>query len=233
MKVLAINGSPNMEKGNTHLILAPFLEGMKKAGASIEIVFSQRLKIRPCIGDFQCWFDKVGVCIHTDDMQDIYAKVRESDILVLAAPIYLPLPGAFQNLLNRLMPLIEPMLEIRDGRTRAKWHDDVKVSKFVFVSSGGWWEAGNFEVVTHIMQEISENSNVPFIGPVIRPHADQLHHYEEKAKEVFDAAESAGKQVIEKGTITQETLDLISQPLITHEQAIAGGNRSYLAARDS
>ncbi|MBN2230341.1 MAG: flavodoxin family protein, partial [Candidatus Thorarchaeota archaeon] len=99
--VLAINGSPNMEKGNTHRILAPFLEGMRDAGASVEILFSQKLKIRPCIGDFQCWFEKVGVCIHTDDMEMVYEKIREADILVLATPIYLPLPGAFQNLLNR------------------------------------------------------------------------------------------------------------------------------------
>ena len=30
MKVLAINGSPNRDKGTTALILNPFLEGMEK-----------------------------------------------------------------------------------------------------------------------------------------------------------------------------------------------------------
>ncbi len=222
-----------MEKGNTHLILAPLLEGMRVAGASVETIYPQKLKIRHCIGDFQCWFEKVGVCIHTDDMEMVYAKIREADILVLATPIYLPLPGAFQNLLNRMMPLIEPLLELRNGRTRAKWHDNVKVSKIVFVSSGGWWEAGNFEVVTHIVEEIAENSKSEFIGPIIRPHADQLREQSEKANEVFRAAELAGKQIIETGKVEQNLLDTISQPLITHDQAIEGGNRSYLSARDS
>lgn len=32
MKVLAINSSPRMDRGNTALILNPFLEGMKEAG---------------------------------------------------------------------------------------------------------------------------------------------------------------------------------------------------------
>ncbi len=32
MKVMAINGSPNMGKGNTALVLDPFLEGMREAG---------------------------------------------------------------------------------------------------------------------------------------------------------------------------------------------------------
>jgi len=36
MKVIAINASPKMEKGNTAVILTPFLEGIDEAGAAIE-----------------------------------------------------------------------------------------------------------------------------------------------------------------------------------------------------
>ena len=35
MKVVAIQGSPSMDKGMTALILNPFLEGMKGAGAEV------------------------------------------------------------------------------------------------------------------------------------------------------------------------------------------------------
>ncbi len=38
VQVLAINSSPLMDKGNTALILDPFLEGMKEAGAEVELV---------------------------------------------------------------------------------------------------------------------------------------------------------------------------------------------------
>ncbi|MFX0055165.1 MAG: flavodoxin family protein [Promethearchaeota archaeon] len=230
--VLAINGSPNKEKGNTHLILGPLLEGMRKAGATVDLLFSKDLKIRPCIGDFQCWYEKVGVCIHTDDMEQVYAKAREADILVLATPIYLPLPGNFQNLLNRLMPLVEPLLEIKNDRTRAKFHDNVNISKIVFVSSGGWFEIGNFEVVTHIAREIADNSGVDFIGPILRPHASRLKYQESLAKEVYAAAEEAGIQIVESGTVTQKLLDAISAPLTTHKEAIERENKAYLAARN-
>jgi multimeric flavodoxin WrbA len=40
MKVLAINSSPRMGRGNTALILNPFLEGMKGAGAEVELFYT-------------------------------------------------------------------------------------------------------------------------------------------------------------------------------------------------
>jgi len=52
MKVLAINGSPMMGKGNTALILAPFLQGMEEAGAEIDLFYTKKLKINPCQGEF-------------------------------------------------------------------------------------------------------------------------------------------------------------------------------------
>ncbi|WP_332882068.1 flavodoxin family protein [Methanosarcina horonobensis] len=47
MKVLAINSSPRMDKGNTALILNPFLEGMKEAGAEVELFYTKKLNINP------------------------------------------------------------------------------------------------------------------------------------------------------------------------------------------
>ena len=51
LKVLAINSSPHKGNGNTALVLTPFLEGMKEAGAEIETVYTEDLNIRPCRGD--------------------------------------------------------------------------------------------------------------------------------------------------------------------------------------
>jgi len=38
-----------MEKGNTALILNPFLDGMKEAGAQVELVYSKKLNIQVSI----------------------------------------------------------------------------------------------------------------------------------------------------------------------------------------
>jgi len=47
MKVVAINSSPKMSRGNTALILDPFLEGMAEAGAEVDVFFTKKIKHSP------------------------------------------------------------------------------------------------------------------------------------------------------------------------------------------
>jgi multimeric flavodoxin WrbA len=70
--VIAINGSPKMEKGNTVKILKPFLEGMETAGASFELFYAKRMNVRPCDGELYCWTKKPGQCYIDDSMQSFY-----------------------------------------------------------------------------------------------------------------------------------------------------------------
>lgn len=100
MKVLAINSSSQMGKGNTAQILNPFLEGMKEAGAKVEIYYTQKLNIKPCTGIFQCWYKTPGKCYINDDMQMLYPKLRKADIWVFTIPVYLDMPGKMQIFLN-------------------------------------------------------------------------------------------------------------------------------------
>ncbi|MHA1909955.1 MAG: flavodoxin family protein [Candidatus Thorarchaeota archaeon] len=232
-KVLAINGSARMEKGRTAKILAAFTDGMIEAGASVDLEYAKKLKIHPCNGDFQCWREKIGECIHSDDMQYIYSKMREADILVLAMPIYLPLPGKMQNLLNRLMPIVEPILEFRDGRTRAKFHDDVRISKIVLVSTGGWWEKDNMDLVVQITKHIAEDVSVEFSGAVLRPHVSIMEENKEMAKKIMDAVKTAGHQMVRDGKMSPDLLETISQPLISEEELRERANKNYLRAKQS
>jgi multimeric flavodoxin WrbA len=62
MKTLAFNGSPKTDKGNTSLILTPFLEGMKEVGSEVELFYTKKLKINPCQGESNCWIKHPGRC---------------------------------------------------------------------------------------------------------------------------------------------------------------------------
>ncbi len=217
--VIAINGSPKMEKGNTVKILKPFLEGMETAGASVELFYAKRLNVRPCDGELYCWTKKPGQCYIDDSMQSLYPKLRDADIIVLATPVYIPLPGEMQNLLNRLVPLMEPTLKWRNGRTRLSgFRADVKISEFVLVSTSGWWEMGNFGTVLRIVKELANDLNVEFAGALLRPNFYYMSENKEKAEKIFEAAKQAGTQLIKEGRMSKDLLEVICQPLISQEK---------------
>jgi len=221
VKVVAINGSPRMEKGNTAMILAPFIEGMTDAGSDVELFYARRLKVKPCTGEMHCWYKKAGECIHKDDMQLLYPKLREAEILVLATPVYIPLPGEMQNIINRLCPLVEPFLETREGRTRARFRENVEIRKIVLVSTGAWWEKGNLSTVVRIVKELAEDASVEFAGAVLRPHAFVMKQEKELTKDgeaILNAVKRAGYDLVTEGRMAEETLETISHPLISEEE---------------
>jgi multimeric flavodoxin WrbA len=218
-KVMAVNGSPRGEKGSTAMILSPFLKGMEDAGADVDLVYVDRLKIKPCdCNEMRCWFKHPGECRHKDDMRELLPRIREANILVLATPVYVPLPGDMQHLINRLSPLMDPHVERREGRTRARFRKDVAIKKIVLVSTGGWWEKENFGTVTRIVQELAENGSVEFTGAVLRPHVDVMKRngvLTADGNEVLRAAEQAGRELIEKGAMDAVTLEAVARPLMS------------------
>jgi multimeric flavodoxin WrbA len=219
-KVVALCGSTRTENSNTAKILKPFLEGMEEAGAKVELVYTKHLDIRPCEAELYCWKKTPGKCYIDDGMQSLYPKLRDADILVFATPVYIPLPGEMQNLLNRMVPLIERGLTWRDGRTRFKkgFRADVKISKFVLVSTSGWWEMGNFGVVLKIFKELAKAFNVEFAGALLRPNAPLLSEYKERADKIFRAAKQAGNQLAKEGRMSNTLLKIIGQPLMSQEK---------------
>ena len=218
VRVLAVNGSARMGKGYTAKVLAPFLDGMRDAGAFVESVYARSLKLEPCRGDLFCWYEKPGKCYLYDDMQILYPKLREADVLVLATPVYMPLPGEMQNFLNRLVCLIQPDLVWQGGRTRARFRDDVKIKKIVLVGVCGWFEFFNFGTVVRIARELAKNVGVEFAAPVLRPHAYHLDKDNDKTRAVMEALRKAGSELVKSGDVSKELLDLVGQPLISEEE---------------
>jgi multimeric flavodoxin WrbA len=217
-RVLAVNGSPNMEKGNTERILRPFLEGMKEGGARVDVVYPKRLNIKPCTGQLYCWNTEPGECIIKDDMQQVYPLLKRADILVLATPVYVPLPGEMQNFINRLVPMMDPVLTTRKGRTRARMRRDVSIRKLVLVSTGGWYEKGNFGTVVRIAKELAEDCSIEFSGALLRPHANLLRNGGPRAERVLESAKEAGRELAAEGRMSRRLLDEVSRPLRSSRQ---------------
>jgi multimeric flavodoxin WrbA len=85
VKVLGIFGSPR-RGGNTDLLLEEALKGAEQEGALVERLHLTDYNVMPCRECHGC--DKTGQCVIQDDMQKIYPKLLDSDIIILASPIF-------------------------------------------------------------------------------------------------------------------------------------------------
>jgi len=219
-RAVAINGSPRMQSGNTGLILDAFIQGMRDAGAEVDLIHANRLKAHACTGELHCWLKQPGECYIRDEMQELYPLLRAAQVLVLATPVYIPLPGEMQNLINRLCPLLEPVLETREGRTRGRFRQGVAIESVTLVSTCGWWELENFDTVVRIAEEFAADAGVPFAGAVLRPHAPVMRpggKVTAEGQAILDAVRKAGGQLATAGAMDEQTLAAIRRPLLPQE----------------
>jgi multimeric flavodoxin WrbA len=84
-KVLGLVGSPR-KNGNTHVLVATMLEGAGSAGAATELLLLGDLRIRECDGCHACWSGKP--CTKNDDMNALYPRIGESDVIIFGTPVY-------------------------------------------------------------------------------------------------------------------------------------------------
>lgn len=86
-RILVLNGSPR-KNGNTSALIDAFTGGAEQAGHMVSRFDLQQMAIRPCIGCVRGGRDKHSPCTQKDEMDQIYAAFAESDVLVLASPLY-------------------------------------------------------------------------------------------------------------------------------------------------
>jgi len=231
MKAVVINGSPNGEKGNTALILTPFIDGMKEAGAEVKIFYTKRMNIKPCQGEYACWFKTPGECFQDDDMKEFLPELTDTDILVLATPLYVDgMSGPLKNMLDRIIPIAEPTIELRDGHCRHPGRGKVGNGKLILVSNCGFWELDNFDALVAHVQAIGRNLNMEFAGALLRPHGPVLKGMMDQGMEtsdIFEAAKEAGNQLVRNGKMSPETLKVVSRDLLSKEQYLMIVNQIF------
>ena len=85
MKVLMINGSPRVG-GNTATALAEMEKVFLQEGIEVETVQIGSKAIRGCTACYYC--KSHGKCVFDDGVNELAAKLEESDGLVIASPVY-------------------------------------------------------------------------------------------------------------------------------------------------
>ncbi len=86
MHVAIFIGSPRKD-GNTYSMATLLASCLDKIGIRVEIFDLYDHQIEPCMDCRGCRKDQL-VCLQTDGMRELYAKMEEVDVLVFGTPIY-------------------------------------------------------------------------------------------------------------------------------------------------
>jgi multimeric flavodoxin WrbA len=236
MKVLAFNASPLMEKGNTALLMMLFLEGIQEEGCEVELFYTCSLHVKPCLGNRACWTKTPGRCVQDGDVKMLLPKIRGADVIVFAAPVYADgMPGTLKNLIECLIPIVEPYFVTQDGHCRHPPREPHKHSKVVLVSNCGFWEMDNFEPLVKHMQAICKNTCWEFTGALLRPHGEALDYMVNRGipvQDIFDAAKNAGKELVKTGKIGEENMKIASRNLVPLETYVEMANKGFKQVLD-
>lgn len=158
MHVVAINTDPEKDWSVIGILLAPLLEGMREAGASVELYYSRDLLIFPCCGNLNCTVKTPGKCMPHDDMRWLRGKIGRADVLVLASPLYFNgftgragATGSMRLLQDRLVPGAPASADMSYEHAIHTTREPTNLGRVLLVSGCGFWELDGFNpVLTHL-----------------------------------------------------------------------------------
>ncbi|MGC8491371.1 MAG: flavodoxin family protein [Syntrophobacteraceae bacterium] len=117
MKVVSLLGSPR-KNANSSLVAERFCATAQNLGAEVRSFTLNDLDFRGCQGCYVCK-TKLDRCVLKDDLAEVLEAVRETDILVLASPVYFwDVSAQMKAFLDRCFSFLVPDFMTNPNRSR-------------------------------------------------------------------------------------------------------------------
>lgn len=181
MKISVLFSSPN-NNGNTKILLDSFLQ---HCSADIELINVYKLRINPCIDCKGCY--KTGKCVISDDMEQIYDAIDNSDAVIVASPMYFTtLPGPLKLVIDRYQAYWSRRFILKD---KAKG----KRKKGVLLMTSGLKGEKEFSHSEAIMKQFFSLINAEFFLSI---YAEETDKYPVKSNEnIKSSASEKGREL--------------------------------------
>lgn len=177
MNIVILTGSVR-RGGNTDQLVGAFVEGLD-GRHNVEIISVADYKVRSCCGCNQCFETDGHRCVQDDDMQRIYPKLAEADVLVIASPVY------FYGISAQLKAVIDRLhTPVRDG-----FH--IRQSALLLV--GGSSRPEVFEAIVHQYRLCIKHFDITDRGVVLAGGCRQFGDVAQTA--AMDQARQLGAEI--------------------------------------
>lgn len=239
MKITVFNGSPKGEGGNTNIMVSAFLEGARLGGAETESIFLNEKIINHCKGCGSCIMSGQSICAIQDDMGDLVRKFVESDIVVLATPLYIDnISGILKVFIDRLFCIGNPRYdnekdqkgEYRFGRSE-RFRNGVP-PKVVIISSGGYPHRTAFQAVALWADSFTRHFHLDLIAEIYTTQATVfalskagIKEYQTLVGNFRSLLNKAGQEIVTDGKLSEETQGLLDTDFMPAEHYIQLNNK--------
>ena len=232
MKITVFNGSPRAENSNTHFMVEQFSKGAEQAGAEVENIFLAKKEIKPCRGCFSCWLKTPGRCVTKDDMTELIEKIKDSDVVVFATPLYVDnVTGIMKNFMDRIIATGDPHIEKDENGESVHVTKSEKRPKLVVISNCGFPEQSHFQVLALLFKRIARNIRTEVIGEIYRGGGAILKDAPLILKPLImkysKLLQKAGREIAENNQLSKETRQELEKPLIPADTYIAAANKYF------
>lgn len=190
MKILGINGSPR-KGGNTDILLDEALKGAASAGAAVEKIILDDLKIAPYRQEEYETQGEEELSAADDDMRLIYQKINEADALILASPVF------FGSLSAQMKAMIDRFqcVWVAKNVFKKKVFTAAKTGAFICVAASQ--EQKFFRNASEIVKHFFATINTRYKEELFCPGVDQKGSVREHS-EYLEKARLLGKSLGQK-----------------------------------
>lgn len=228
MRIITINGSHRGERGYTAFLIDQLFMGAKDSGATCEIINLASMKITPCSGCQRCQApDSYLHCVYEnkDDVLEIFNRMRESDLIVFATPVYVfSMSGKMKTFLDRLHSTGNAE-EFKVTKQGLFFHDvnrDICGKPFVTLVCCDNLESETTKNVVEYFKTYARFMEAKNAGVLIRTTGAATGHGTDPEKEkkfpkileVYQAYHQAGKELALNGKISRKTQKKANQIII-------------------
>lgn len=178
MKTIVLMASPR-KKGNTYQILDKFIDEANLLQEESKIIWLYDKEIKSCIACRNCQKDfTIFGCIHKDDVQGIFDEILNSDIIILATPIYSWYSTApLKALLDRLVYGMNKFY----GEER--WPSLWSGKKLGIISTCGYPVEKGFDLFEEGIKRYTKYSQLEFVGSLVEHDKGYKSIFMDKNKE--------------------------------------------------
>ncbi|MCL2127413.1 MAG: flavodoxin family protein [Treponema sp.] len=194
-----------------------FLEGILENNVNkngIEIIEIAKKDIKPCRGCFACFEKTPGKCCISDDMQGIFQKFLEADLIIWSFPLYyFGAPSQIKAFMDRQLPVNMPFItEEKDGRPKHPSRVDLSAQRHILISTCGFFTVeNNFEALVKQFDIMFAEKYVKILCP--QGELFRIPQLSERTNEYLSLVKQAGLEYASGGCFSAETEKQLAEPL--------------------